>query len=215
MSRSSRFLGHQLAAIAAKLTICLCIVFALTVLAVGQETTGGIKGYIKDRSGASVAGAEVELSGGGLITPRKVETDSAGYFYFQLVPPGNYTVTTSAKGFRTYKQIGIDIASAKLPTLEIVMEVGAVSETIEVSGVAATIDTTSAQLSTSYNERYSQDLGITSAGGVGAANNFSCVQYSAQRVSIAPGSYALESSWAMKCSRNNTPRAAATARGRQ
>ena len=57
MSRSSRFLGDGLAAISAKLLLCLCTVMALTVLSVGQETTGGIKGYVKDRSGAVIAKA--------------------------------------------------------------------------------------------------------------------------------------------------------------
>ena len=45
---------------------------------------------------------------------------------------------------------------------------GATSETIEVSGVAAVIDTTTAQLQSTYNDRLSQDLGIASAGGLGA-----------------------------------------------
>jgi len=135
--------------------VCLCVLLSLAVFlpaALAQETTGGIKGYVKDKSGASVAGAEVELSGGALITPRKVETDSAGYFYFQLVPPGTYTVTTTAKGFRTYKQLGIDIAAAKLPTLEVSLDVGAVTETIEVSGQAPIVDITTSKVSTTIED---------------------------------------------------------------
>jgi hypothetical protein len=50
---------------------------------------GGIKGYIKDKTGGTIAGADVALSSSALITPRKADADSAGYFYFQLLPPEN------------------------------------------------------------------------------------------------------------------------------
>ena len=89
--------------------MCLGLAFALLPTAYGQETTGGIKGYVKDRSGATVAKAQVELSGPALLTPRKGETDSAGYFYFQLLPPGEYTISVSSQGFRAYKQTGIQL----------------------------------------------------------------------------------------------------------
>jgi hypothetical protein len=134
-----------------------CLAFLLSVFlilpsAFAQETTGGIKGYVKDRSGASVPGAEVQLSGTALITPRKVETDSAGYFYLQLIPPGEYTLTATAKGFRTYKQAGIDISAAKLPTLEIVLDVGSVTETVEVSSQTPIVDTTTSKVSTTIDQ---------------------------------------------------------------
>jgi hypothetical protein len=53
-------------------------------------------------------------------------------------------------------------------TLNFILALGATSETIEVSGVAATIDTTSAQLQSNYDTRFSQDLGLTATGGTGA-----------------------------------------------
>ena len=62
----------------------------------------------------------------------------------------------------------VDVVLNKTGTLNATLTPGATSETIEVSGVAATIDTTSAQIQTNYDARFSQDLGITSAGGTGA-----------------------------------------------
>ena len=53
-------------------------------------------------------------------------------------------------------------------TLNFTLALGATSETVEVSGVATTIDTTSAQLQTNYDTRFSQDLGLTATGGTGA-----------------------------------------------
>ena len=137
--------------------ILCCLVFLLSVFmilpsAVAQETTGGVKGYVKDKSGATVVGAEVTLSGSALINPRKVDSDGAGYFYFQLVPPGEYTLTVSSKGFRTYKQTGIDISAAKLPTYEITLDVGSVTETVEVSAQTPIVDITTSKVSTTIDQ---------------------------------------------------------------
>src|ERR1700674_898845 len=120
----------------------LTFIFAIEVLplANAQETTGGIKGYVKDKTGATVAGAQVELSGSALLTPRKAESDSAGYFYFQLVPPGEYTLTVTAKGFRSYKQTGIELSAGKLPTYEILLDVGSVTEIVEVTAQSPIVD---------------------------------------------------------------------------
>src|SRR5215475_11304876 len=133
-------------------TATLCLITLMVPAVFGQETTGGIKGYVKDKSGATVAKAEVELTSSALLASRKGETDSAGYFYFQLLPPGDYAVTVTSNGFRTYKQTGILLETGKLPTLEIVLEVGAVTQTVEVSGQAPIVDTTSSKVAVTIPE---------------------------------------------------------------
>jgi hypothetical protein len=133
----------------------LTFIFAIEVLplANAQETTGGIKGYVKDKTGATVAGAQVELSGSALLTPRKAESDSAGYFYFQLVPPGEYTLTVTAKGFRSYKQTGIELSAGKLPTYEILLDVGSVTEIVEVTAQAPIVDITTSNVAVAITSR--------------------------------------------------------------
>ena len=133
------------------MTLTLAVLLILPS-AFAQETTGGIKGYVRDKTGSTVVGAEVTLSGTALITPQKASTDGAGYFYFQLVPPGEYSLTVTANGFRTYKQTRIDIAAAKLPTYEIQLEVGSVSETIEVTGQQPLVDVTTSKVSTTIEQ---------------------------------------------------------------
>jgi len=119
---------------------------ALVPAAFPQETTGGIKGYVKDKTGASMGKAEVELTGSSLLASRKGTTDTSGYFYFQLLPPGDYTITVTAPGFRVYKQTGINLEVGKLPTLEIAMEIGAVTQTVEVTGQAPIVDVTTSKV---------------------------------------------------------------------
>jgi hypothetical protein len=130
------------------LAVFLVCTLAITLLptAGAQETTGGIKGYVKDKSGATVPRAEVELTSSALLAPRKAPTDNAGYFYFQLLPPGEYSLTVTATSFRTYKLTGIPLAVGQLPTLEIALEVGAMSEVIEVTGRAPIVDVTSVKV---------------------------------------------------------------------
>lgn len=136
------------------LVCCICLVVGLVLspVAQAQETTGGLKAYVKDKSSGTVPGAMVELSSSALIVPRKAEADSAGYVYFQLLPPGEYTLTVTAKGFRTYKQTGIDISAGKLPTYDILLDVGSITETVEVSAQPPIVDITTSKVGTTIEQ---------------------------------------------------------------
>jgi len=121
---------------------------AIAPVAIAQETTGGIKAYAKDKTGAVVPKATVELSGSALIIPRTLIADDAGYVYFQQVPPGEYILSASAPSFRTVRVTGIKLDVGKLPLFDLVLEVGEVTQTIEVTATAVLIDVTSSNVST-------------------------------------------------------------------
>src|ERR1017187_6283417 len=80
----------------------------------GQETTAGLQGTVKDPSGASLVNATIEISGAALIGTRKLKTGDAGEYRVTALPPGSYTLTVTAPGFRTFKQVGIDLAVGRL-----------------------------------------------------------------------------------------------------
>ena len=73
----------------------------------GQETTGGLQGTIKDPSGAVVPKAEIVLTGTSLVGSKNSETDNSGYYRFANLPPGIYTLTAKAAGFSELKRDGI------------------------------------------------------------------------------------------------------------
>src|SRR5215467_15905648 len=77
-------------------------------LAMAQETTAGLQGTVKDASGGAIAKANVEVTSPALIGVKKAQTDGAGYYRFANLPPGTYTLSVSAAGFRTYKQESIE-----------------------------------------------------------------------------------------------------------
>src|SRR3954451_21194875 len=118
----------------------LALVLGLIALAIGpalaQETTAGIQGTVRDATGGSVAGATIEVSGPSLIGIRKVTTDDRGAYRIAALPPGSYTMTVTAKGFRTSRSGPLGLSVGLIPTLDIRLEVGAVAETVEVSAEA-------------------------------------------------------------------------------
>jgi carboxypeptidase family protein len=120
------------------LVLALCGAFSFSALA--QETTGGLQGTVKDPSGAVVPNAQVVVTGTALVGKKEIETDASGYYRFANLPPGTYTITVTAKGFRTLKRELI-IEVGHLPTVDLAVEVGTASEVVEVSTVAPAIDT--------------------------------------------------------------------------
>lgn len=123
----------------------MCLLGAWT-WALAQETTAGLQGTVKDPSGAVVAAAPVEVSSPALIGTRKTQTDDGGNYRFAALPPGQYTITVTATGFRTYKQSGIDLAVGRLPIVDVKLQVGAVAETVEVSSAATAVDMTQSKV---------------------------------------------------------------------
>jgi hypothetical protein len=119
------------------------MLIAASVLA--QETTGGLQGTVRDPSGAVIPKASVVLKGSSLAGAKELITDNSGYYRFSNLPPGEYTLTVVAMGFKTEKREGLKIEVGHLPSVEITLEIGAESATVEVTADAPIIDTTTTQ----------------------------------------------------------------------
>jgi hypothetical protein len=119
------------------------MLFAASVFA--QETTGGLQGTVRDPSGAVIPKASVELKGSSLAGAKELDTDNSGYYRFSNLPPGEYTLTVGARGFKTEKREGLKIQVGHLPSVEVTLEIGAESATVEVTADAPIIDTTTTQ----------------------------------------------------------------------
>ncbi len=105
---------------------------------------GEIAGVVKDSSGAVLPGVTVEASSPALIEKvRSVVTDSQGQYRIIDLRPGSYVVTFTLPGFSVVKRDGIELAGAFVATVNADMRVGAVAETITVSGQSPLIDTQS------------------------------------------------------------------------
>lgn len=138
-----------------RIALCLLVLFTLALcvpVALAQETTAGIQGIVKDQTGAVVANAAVEISGSALIGTKKATTDSSGFYRFTGLPPGSYTFTVTAKGFKGEKRDGITLEVGRLPNVDVQLEVGAASEVVEVSGTAPLVDVAQSKVQTNVTQ---------------------------------------------------------------
>jgi Carboxypeptidase regulatory-like domain len=124
-------------------TVAVILLFGTATMA--QETTGGLQGTVKDPSGAVVPNAKVVVTGSAMVGSKALLTDGSGYYRFANLPPGSYTITITATGFKTFKREGVILEVGHLPSVDISLEVGVASSIVEVSSAAPVIDTTTTQ----------------------------------------------------------------------
>src|SRR5262245_37587893 len=101
----------------------------------------GIAGNVKDTSGAVLPGVTVEAASPALIEKtRSVVTDGAGNYKIENLRPGTYTVTFTLTGFNTVKREGIELAGSFVANVNADLKVGALEETITVTGETPLVD---------------------------------------------------------------------------
>jgi Carboxypeptidase regulatory-like domain len=122
------------------------VLVALLVVPTAVYAQASIVGTVKDASGAVLPGVTVEASSPALIEKtRTVVTSGTGQYSIENLRPGTYAVTFTLTGFATAKREGIELTGSFTATVNTDMKVGAVSETVTVSGEAPVVDVTSAK----------------------------------------------------------------------
>jgi hypothetical protein len=140
----------------AKLFAALCLV---TAVAFGQAVTiATLGGVITDQSGSGVPGATVRMIETEKGTVHTTNSDAEGRYNFPNLPVGNYKLEAQAKGFKSYVQPGIVLDVAVNRTQNIPLEVGAVTEVVEVSAAASMVETKDNSIAQVIEERKIVDL---------------------------------------------------------
>jgi hypothetical protein len=130
----------------AAVTLCLAAVLA-AVPASAQTSAGSLTGLVLDTSGAAVANASIAVADLERGTTVRAVSNENGFYVVSQLPPGQYQVTAEREGFRKYVLMSLTIATQQKAALDITLEVGAVTESITVTGEAQLIDTSTATLS--------------------------------------------------------------------
>src|SRR6266852_1222245 len=125
----------------------LLLAILAATIAFGQVVTGTISGTVKDSSGAVLPGTKIVVLNEGTGISRAVQADTAGYYSASSLGLGNYRVTATQDGFQTQVRSGIVLNVGREAVVDLVLSVGAVSQTVEVTGQAAAIETTNATIS--------------------------------------------------------------------
>ncbi len=136
----------------------LVVVWSL-VLPAAAWAQASIAGSVRDSSGAVLPGVTVEAASPALIEKvRSVVTDSQGVYRIVDLRPGPYVVTFTLPGFNTFRRSGIELRAEFTATVDAELAVGALEETITVSGEAPLVDTRSARAQTQYASETLQSL---------------------------------------------------------
>ena len=111
-----------------------------------QATTGEITGRVADQAGAVVPGATVTAENEETAFSRTTTTNDAGEYILTLLPPGRYTVTAEASGFRKVLRKEVPVNVGTRQTLGFELLVGTVTEEVVVSGATPLVETTRSEL---------------------------------------------------------------------
>ena len=127
---------------------CLSIVLCfLAVPGFSQSTSStGVVGRVTDSTGAVITGAKVHVIDPSTNSDRTVTTNDSGDYTVQNLPPATYTIRVEKTGFKTASLTNIPLEVGKTVTQPVVLQVGASSETVEVSTEGAQLETQDASV---------------------------------------------------------------------
>ncbi len=139
------------------------LVFILIALFVapfaGAQSTGGrIRGTILDPSGGAVAAAKVTLINQATNVSRNLQSGANGEYIFIEVPVGTYEIDVTSSGFKKYVRKEVTLNLNEVVSVDVTLQVGATSESIEVTGSATVVDTSSTQLGAVMNSTAVSEL---------------------------------------------------------
>lgn len=151
------FLKYRLAAILAAILLCTASLHA-------QLTSGNITGTVIDQSGASIPDATVVAKNLATGVESSVTSTGNGTYRIANLLPGKYDVTATAAGFTKTTTAGVDVFINKTITADVQMSVGQSSTVVNVAESSAAVDTTTAQIQTSFETKQLTDLPTASSG---------------------------------------------------
>jgi hypothetical protein len=129
---------------------CLAVlVFALALFTCGRllaGVTASISGTVTDPSGAVVAGATVTATNVDTGVATTLTTNAQGFYSFQSLPLGTYTIGAQQSGFKGYAQTGLVLDVNSALVIDVKLTVGATTEKVEVSADTLHVDTESTQM---------------------------------------------------------------------
>ncbi|HKW62462.1 MAG TPA: carboxypeptidase regulatory-like domain-containing protein [Candidatus Acidoferrum sp.] len=127
-------------------------------MAKADELYGRIRGLASDSTGAALPGVDLKLTNEGTGVSLDLKSEADGGFVFINLQPGSYSLTATKASFKTFQVKGIKVEPNQIYVQGVVMELGAISETVEVSANPAQVEQTSMQLTATINSKTITDL---------------------------------------------------------
>jgi hypothetical protein len=130
----------------------------LVSLAAAQEFRATISGHVLDPTGAAVPNAKIQAVNVATNETTTAATDNAGGYSIPFLRPGTYRITATAPGFKQYVRENLVLEVGKVAGIEIALEVGEVSQSVEVTAQAALLETQTASRSGVVNQQQVTEL---------------------------------------------------------
>ena len=122
-------------------------------LAIAQAGRAELSGVIRDPSGLAVAGAAIQAEDQATMVRYSGTSDDRGEYHLVGLPASNYVVTVEQPGFRMYRQSGITLRLAERTVLDMTLQIGQTSQTVEVTAAAPVLQTGSGEVSMNMDEK--------------------------------------------------------------
>jgi hypothetical protein len=182
-------LGMKTNTLLPKLSIFAIVLFTIVgltvVSAAAQTTSGNLVGTVVDASGAAVPNADVTATNVATNVASNTKSNSTGEYRFNNLPVGSYDISANAAGFQAMTLKNYQVELNKTSTAKLTLAVGQSSTSVEVDANATVIDTTTAQIQNTFEQRQNENMptasvgsgvinlsllnaGVGSSGGVGA-----------------------------------------------
>ena len=136
---------------------CALVALLIAGSAAAQETRGTISGTVRDKDGV-LPGANVTITNTGTNVSQQLVTNGSGYFEAPLLIAGAYEVSVELPNFKGFRQTGIQVAVGQSVSLTITLDVGNVSERVDVVAAAVLLDTNAVSSGLSFENRLITEL---------------------------------------------------------
>src|SRR5882757_8365606 len=147
---------------------------AISILGTGQayaQVAGAtLTGTVKDSSGAVIPNAQISITDLATSVSRSISSNAAGLYTAPNLSPGNYEVRVTSTGFRTQVQRGITLTVGAQQQLDITMQVGQITQTVEITTEAPTVELTSSELGATVNSTTVRELPLNGRSWTDLAN---------------------------------------------
>jgi carboxypeptidase family protein len=174
--------------------VCLgMMIFCATMAHAQSGGTGAITGTLTDPQGRAVPNATVTATSAATNQARTATTGGSGDYKFSLLPPGAYSLKFTAAGFKTTDVSGVTVTTTETTTVDKILEVGTVTQTVTVESTVETLQTENSTLGTTVtggqitalpmaNGNYTEILSLT-AGTTASVDNATVLGKGTQDIS--------------------------------
>src|SRR6266478_4233090 len=140
------------------LSVVFLLVFVFIFAAYAQVNTADITGRVTDEQSHVVPGATVTATNTGTGATRSVTTDDAGEYTITQLPPGKYNLSVEAKNFSKALAQDFELNLGAKVTKNFELQPGEITATVQVSGEALTVNTTTSEIGKSITPEEFQNL---------------------------------------------------------